>query len=92
MAIDPRNCSEIWRHEWTLKGKAPSNTNRGVAIKDRHLIRGTSDGFLIALDMTDGKLQWERQITSAEENRYLSMSAMIACFCSIHSVHRWLAE
>jgi len=92
VAIDPRNCSEIWRHEWTLKGKAPSNTNRGVAIKDRHLIRGTSDGFLIALDMTDGKLQWERQITSAEENRYLSMSAMIACFCSIHSVHRWLAE
>ena len=40
-------------------------------------MRGTSDGFLIALDMADGKLLWERQITSAQKSHYLSMPAMI---------------
>ena len=77
VAIDAANCNEIWRHDWQLKGKALSNPNRGVAIKDGRVVRGTSDGFLIALNMADGKLLWERQITSAEESHYLSMPAMI---------------
>ena len=76
-AIDATNCREIWRHDWQLKGKALSNPNRGVAIKDGRVVRGTSDGFLIALDMADGKLLWERQITSAQKSHYLSMPAMI---------------
>ena len=78
VAINPTNCQQVWRHDWALKGKALSNPNRGAAIKDGRLVRGTSDGFLIALGMADGKLQWERQITSAEEGHYLSMPAMIA--------------
>src|SRR5215469_16178144 len=77
IAIDAANCREIWRHNWVLKGKALSNPNRGVAIKDGRVVRGTPDGFLIALDMADGKLLWERQITSAEKSHYLSMPAMI---------------
>ena len=77
LAIDAATCREIWRHEWTLKGKALSNPNRGVAIKEGRVVRGTPDGFLIALDMADGKLIWERQITSAQEGHYLSMPAMI---------------
>ena len=77
VALDASNCKEIWRHAWELKGKALSNPNRGVAIKDGRLLRGTPDGFLIALDMADGKLIWERQITSAQEGHYLSMPAMI---------------
>ena len=77
VAINPTNCHQVWRHDWPLKGKALSNPNRGVAIKDGRVVRGTSDGFLIALDMADGKLHWERQITSAEEGHYLSMPAMI---------------
>jgi alcohol dehydrogenase (cytochrome c) len=76
-AIDASNCREIWRHNWSLKGKALSNPNRGVAIKDGRVVRGTPDGYLIALDMADGKLLWERQITSAEKSHYLSMPAMI---------------
>ena len=77
VAIDATSCKEIWRHQWALKGKALSTPNRGVAIKDGRLVRGTSDGFLISLDMADGKLLWERQITSAAKNHYLSMPATI---------------
>ncbi len=77
VAIDARTCKELWRHEWTLKGKILSPVNRGLAMKDGQLVRGTSDGFLISLSMEDGKLLWQRQITSYEESHYLSMPAMI---------------
>ena len=40
-------------------------------------MRETSDGFLIAVLTTDGKLIWKRQITSYDESHYLSMPAMI---------------
>ena len=77
VAVDAASCREVWRHEWTLKAAALSKPNRGVAIKDGRVVRGTSDGFLIALNIDDGKLIWERQIARAEDGYYLSMPAMI---------------
>jgi alcohol dehydrogenase (cytochrome c) len=77
IAIDARTCKEIWRHQWTPKGKALSTVNRGAAIKDGKLIRGTADGYLIALSMADGSPLWERRITSIEESHYLSMPPLI---------------
>lgn len=76
-AVDGKTCKEIWSYEWTLKGKALSLVNRGPAIKDGRLVRGTADGFLIALSMDDGKLLWQRQITSQQESHYLSMPPTI---------------
>ena len=77
VAMDAKTCKELWRHDWPLQGKILSPVNRGLALKDGRLVRGTSDGFLIALSMADGKLIWKRQITSYEESHYLSMPAMI---------------
>jgi len=77
IAIDARTCKELWRYDWQLKGKALSTVNRGLAMKDGMLVRGTADGFLIALSMADGKLLWQRQITSIEESHYLSMPPVI---------------
>ncbi len=77
VAIDAVTCRELWRHDWKLNGKILSPVNRGVAIKDGRLVRGTSDGFLIALSMADGKLLWQKRITSYEESHYLSMPPMI---------------
>jgi glucose dehydrogenase len=77
IALDATNCKQLWRHEWVVKGKALSLVNRGPAIKDGVLVRGTPDGYLIALSMADGSLLWQRQITSAQESHYLSMPAMI---------------
>jgi alcohol dehydrogenase (cytochrome c) len=76
-AIDASTCKEIWRHVWTPKEKELSNPNRGAAIKDGRLVRGTPDGNLIAIDSATGKLIWSQQITSPKENAYLSMPALI---------------
>jgi len=77
LAIDAKTCKELWRYEWKPKGKMRSPVNRGLGMKDGRLVRGTSDGFLIALSMADGKLLWEHQITSLAESHYLSMPAAI---------------
>lgn len=77
VAIDAATCKPVWRHEWKLDGKILSPVNRGAAIKDGRLVRGTSDGHLIALSMADGKLLWDRKITSYEESHYLSMPPVI---------------
>jgi alcohol dehydrogenase (cytochrome c) len=77
IGIDARTCKEIWRRDWELKGKALSTVNRGPAIKDGKLVRGTADGFLIALSMDDGTLLWSKQFTGIEESHYLSMAPVI---------------
>jgi alcohol dehydrogenase (cytochrome c) len=77
VAIDATTCRERWSYTWQPKGHEISPTNRGVAVKDGKLIRGTADGYLIALDMTNGDLIWSRQIASAEDSQYLSMPPLI---------------
>jgi alcohol dehydrogenase (cytochrome c) len=77
VAIDAVTCRERWTYNWQPKGHEISPTNRGVAIKDGKVIRGTADGYLIALDMANGNLLWSRQIASASDSQYLSMPPLI---------------
>ena len=77
VAIDATNCRQRWSYKWEAKGRVLSPTNRGVAIKDGIVIRGTADGYLIALDMDKGQLLWSRQIGSAESSQYLSMPPLL---------------
>jgi alcohol dehydrogenase (cytochrome c) len=47
-------CRQIWLYTWKLKDGVLSKTNRGVALKDGRLIRGTPDGYLIVLNIRRG--------------------------------------
>ena len=76
-AIDASSCKEIWRMVWSPEEKELSNPNRGVAIKDGKVVRGTPDGNLIALDIATGKLIWSKKLTGPRENSYLSMQPLI---------------
>jgi len=76
-ALDARTCAEKWRYTWKPVGNELSNPNRGVAIADGLVVRGTGDGYLIALDSGTGTLRWQRQLVGADQSYYLSMPAMI---------------
>ena len=77
-AIDAATCRSRWVYKWDAKGRRVlSPANRGVAIKDGVVVRGTADGYLIALDMAKGQLLWSREIASAESSQYLSMPPLI---------------
>ena len=77
VAIDATTCREHWTYNWELKGAVLSPTNRGVAMKDGRLVRGTADGYLIALDMAKGTLLWSQKIADAKTSQYLSMPPLI---------------
>jgi len=77
VAIDAKSCRERWTYIWQPKGQEISPANRGAAIKDGRLVRGTADGYLFALDMTDGSLLWSQPIASAAGGQYLSMPPLI---------------
>jgi alcohol dehydrogenase (cytochrome c) len=76
-AIDAKTCRARWTYRWKSDGKAISLANRGVAIKDGVLVRGTPDGHLIALDMEKGTLLWSRKIAEFEAGQYLSMPPLM---------------
>ncbi len=50
VAIDAATAHRKWEYVWKPKDKENYNTNRGAAIKDGLVVRGTPDGYLIALD------------------------------------------
>jgi len=77
IAIDAATCRERWTHTWEMKSAPLSKTNRGVALKDGRVVRGTPDGYLIALNMASGKLLWSQKIAGPEKSQYLSMPPLI---------------
>ena len=77
VAIDAATCRERWTYNWDVKGAVLSPANRGVALKDGRVVRGTADGYLIALDMAKGTLLWSQKIADAKSSQYLSMPPLI---------------
>ncbi len=77
VAIDAATCRERWTYNWQVKDQVLSATNRGVALKDGRVVRGTADGYLIAVDMAKGTLLWSRKIADAKSSQYLSMPPLI---------------
>lgn len=68
MAIDAANCKQKWRHNWRPRSLEIWPPNRGVAIKEGRVVRGTTDGFLFALDMETGKELWVKKIVDSAKN------------------------
>lgn len=68
IAIDAANCKQKWRHNWRPRSTEIWPPNRGVAIKDGRVVRGTTDGYLFALDMETGKELWVKKVVDSSKN------------------------
>src|SRR6516162_4286721 len=88
IALDPTTCAVRWRHDWQPKAKNAEVKNlgeavvnpyrsRGAALKDGKLVRSTSDGYLIALDLDTGKPVWERHVADAEKYELMIMASLV---------------
>ena len=62
IALDAVTLKLKWRNDWQRKGKQGWPMNRGVAIKDGLVVRGTHDGYLVAMDASTGNVVWERAL------------------------------
>ena len=77
LAIDATSCDLRWRHEWVPKAQRNFPMTRGVGLKDGKVIRGTLDGYLIALDAATGDVLWETVGADATQGYSFTMPPLI---------------
>ncbi|MGH8259173.1 MAG: PQQ-binding-like beta-propeller repeat protein, partial [Steroidobacteraceae bacterium] len=58
VALDATDCAVRWKHRYIPEEERYSPSNRGLAVMDGRVFRGTGDARLIALDAQTGKLLW----------------------------------
>lgn len=77
VALDGTDCHVIWSSMWTPHASTALTTHRGAALADGKIIRGTNDGFLLALDAKDGHTLWTKQIADPKEGYFISMPPLV---------------
>lgn len=73
IAFKGDDCTQVWRHDRAPKDSMNYPQQRGVALKDGILVRGTGDGYLLALSATDGSVLWERKVADASTGAAVTM-------------------
>ena len=76
-SIDATNCTVRWKSSYELEEVQVWPANRGVAVMNGRVFRGTVDGRLIALDANTGELIWKDIVGDSTLNEFVS-SAPIA--------------
>src|ERR1700733_8207672 len=77
VAVDGADCHVIWSSTSTPQEPEPATTHRGAALAGGKIIRGTSDGFLLALDAKDGHTVWSKQIADPKQGYFISMAPLV---------------
>jgi len=76
-AINAATCEKIWTYDWAPKDRMVWGNNRGVAIRDGYVVRGTADGYLLAIDSANGNLLWARQVADPWLGETFTMPPMV---------------
>jgi alcohol dehydrogenase (cytochrome c) len=76
-ALDAATCRVKWHHTWEPRGDTVWRRNRGVALKDGIAVRGTPDGYLLALNAETGAMLWARQVASAVDGETFTMAPLV---------------
>lgn len=69
-AVDATNCQPRWSYHHTPGPHMGQRNNKGAAIADGRIVRGTPDGHLLALDAATGTLLWDRTVMDASAGEY----------------------
>jgi alcohol dehydrogenase (cytochrome c) len=64
VALDAATCAVRWKYDYRPEEERCGGSNRGVALLDGRVFRGTCDGRLIALDAATGQLLWKNVIAN----------------------------
>jgi len=77
IALDATTCRPKWRHTWVPRDQEVWRTNRGVAIQDGYLVRGTSDGYLLSLNAATGALVWAVKAADVQQGETFTMAPLL---------------
>lgn len=77
VAIDATNCAPLWSHTIEPRREGGIASQRGMAIKDGLIVRGTQDGHLLALHARTGEVAWDRLITDPDSGDSVNGAPLI---------------
>jgi alcohol dehydrogenase (cytochrome c) len=67
VAVDGANCHVLWSHTYVPTDPEHLPGNRGVALYQGKVYRGTADAHLVALDAATGKVQWDVRVANSAD-------------------------
>ncbi len=76
-AADARTCAVLWSHTYTPAGPEHIPSNRGPALYQDKVFRGTTDGHVIALHAATGTLLWDAPVADATAGYFISAAPMV---------------
>ena len=76
-ALDASTCEQRWAYHYAPWAPEVQVNNKGVAIADGRLIRGTTDGSLLALDAATGSVLWLRKIMDVTKGEFAVAAPLI---------------
>jgi alcohol dehydrogenase (cytochrome c) len=76
-AVDAATCQKRWSYTYEPAPNTTPRSNKGAAIANGRLFRGTADGHLIALDAVTGALLWDRTLVNAAVGEYLTAVPLV---------------
>jgi PQQ-dependent dehydrogenase (methanol/ethanol family) len=76
-AINATNCNKLWEYDYKPTGPQADPTDRGLALYNGMVFRGTTDAHVIALDMRTGKLLWNIQPVDPAKGYFLSSAPIV---------------
>jgi alcohol dehydrogenase (cytochrome c) len=77
VALDATNCDVLWKSNYVPEQTEVFNTHRGVAYADGVIVRGTTDGRMVAYDAVSGQEKWRTKAADPTVGEFFS-SAPIA--------------
>ena len=77
IAIDPTDCTVLWKSLYVPEQKEPYTSNRGPAIADGRLFRGTTDCHLLALNAKTGAPLWNVKPCDPEAGEWLAAAPIV---------------
>jgi PQQ-dependent dehydrogenase (methanol/ethanol family) len=76
-AFDATTCERKWTYKYTASDVETMTTNRGIALYDGKIFRGTTDGHLIALDAGTGTLLWDAHVTDSAKGAFVGSAPLV---------------
>jgi alcohol dehydrogenase (cytochrome c) len=71
-AVNGQTCAPLWTHTYIPVDAQHIPGNRGAALYHGKVYRGTTDGYLLALDAATGKLLWTAHVADGNGGAFIS--------------------
>ena len=77
IAMNPTNCDIKWKSVYTPTSHEYLAGNRGAAVAEGLVVRGTADGHLVAYDAQSGKERWVSAVGDSSKAEFVSSVPLI---------------